>query len=148
MNERVNPFLLERGLAGGGRSELGTLEHVGRTTGTVRRTPVHPVVSGDTVRIVVPLGLRSQWARNVLAAGRCRLQLHDTVYELDRPVLLPAGAMADLPGTSRWLGDFMGFMYLCLRRAGEHPGTLEPASDAGVAIEEAAPAAEPVPTGA
>ena len=30
-----------------------------------------------------PLGDHSEWARNVLAAGHCRLQLRDVVYELD-----------------------------------------------------------------
>ncbi|MCU0483490.1 MAG: nitroreductase/quinone reductase family protein [Chloroflexi bacterium] len=120
----VNPFLVRRGLAGVGRSELGTLEHVGRKSGTVRLTPVHPVLAGDTVRIVVPLGRESEWARNVLAAGHCRLQLHDTVYELDEPVLLPAGDVAELPLASRRLGDLLGFMYLQLHRFGEAPGTL------------------------
>jgi len=127
MNEVVNPMLVRRGVAGAGRSEVGTLEHVGRKSGTVRLTPVHPVLTADGVRIVVPLGLQSEWARNVLAAGRCRLQLHDTIYELDRPVLLPAGAIFDIPGLSRWAGDFLGFMYLQLRRVSEAPGTLAPA---------------------
>jgi F420H(2)-dependent quinone reductase len=145
MNELVNPVLVRRGLAGGGRSELGTLEHMGRKSGTVRLTPVHPVLVGDTVRIVVPLGLQSEWARNVLAAGHCRLQLHDTVYELDEPVLLPAGAIADLPAVSRWLGDMLGVMYLRLHRFAEHPGALEAPAEAiaGAEAPVGAPEAEP-----
>lgn len=82
MNEVVNPFLVQRGISGVGRAEVGTLEHVGRSSGTVRLSPVHPVLAGDSVRITVPLGLQSEWARNVLAAGHCRMQLHGTVYEL------------------------------------------------------------------
>lgn len=91
VNESINPLLVRRGLAGVGHSELGTLEHIGRRSGTRRLTPVHPVVSGEEVRIVVPLGAQSEWARNVLAAGRCRIQLHDEVLELDEPALVPAG---------------------------------------------------------
>lgn len=129
MNEVVNPILVRSGIAGGGRSELGTLEHVGRRSGTIRFTPIHPVLTDGSVRIVVPLGLQSEWARNVLAAGRCRMQLHDTVYELDRPVLLPAGAVTELPAASRWVGDLFGIMYLRLDRSGERPGTLGPAAE-------------------
>ena len=33
MNTVVNPSLVRRGLAGGRGSEIGTLEHVGRTSG-------------------------------------------------------------------------------------------------------------------
>jgi hypothetical protein len=145
MNQLVNPFLVRRGFAGGGRSELGTLEHVGRKSGTVRLTPVHPIILEDSVRIIVPLGLQSEWARNVLMAGHCRLQLHGTVYELDEPVLLPAGAMMEMPAFGRWLGDMLGVMYLRLHRFAEHPGTLElpaaAAPDAELPIGE--PEAEP-----
>src|SRR5512135_1571032 len=83
MNERVNPLLVGRGLAGVGRSEIGTIEHVGRTSGTRYLTPVHPEPIESGFRIVVPLGLSSHWVRNVLAAGHCRMQLHGIVYELD-----------------------------------------------------------------
>jgi hypothetical protein len=146
MNELVNPFLVRRGFVGGGRSELGTLEHVGRTSGTVRLTPVHPVLSEDSIRIIVPLGLQSEWARNVLVAGHCRLQLHGTIYELDEPALLPAGAVMELPAFSRWLGDMLGIMYLRLHRFAEQPGTLElPAAAASDALSPiSAPEAEPV----
>ena len=42
VNSVVNPVLLRRGLAGTGRSEIATLEHVGRRSGITRLTPVHP----------------------------------------------------------------------------------------------------------
>ena len=88
VNRVVNPLLLERGLAGRRASELGMLEHVGRRTGLRRLTPVHPEATASGFRIMVPLAEDSEWARNVLAAGHCRLQLHDRVYELDEPVMV------------------------------------------------------------
>ena len=124
-NEVLNPLLVERGVAGAGRSELGTLEHIGRRTGTRRLTPVHPVPTETGFRIVVPLGEASEWARNVVAAGRCRLQLHDTVYDLDEPVLLAPDELGDLSKPSAWLGTTLGMRYLLLHRFGERPGILE-----------------------
>jgi hypothetical protein len=75
VNEVVNPFLFRRGVAGRSRENLGTLEHIGRRSGMRRLTMVHPVPTEEGFRIVVPLGEESQWARNVLAAGDCRLQM-------------------------------------------------------------------------
>lgn len=140
MNERVNPRLVERGLSGSGRSEIGTLEHVGRVSGTRRLTPVHPEVTPDGFRIIAPLGLQSEWVRNVLAAGHCRLQLHDAVYELDEPALIPPREVTEIPRAVRWACDVLGFRYVRLHRFAERTGTLEP-----VAAEVAADAsAEPV----
>ena len=127
INEVANPYLIERGASGAGRSELGTLEHVGRRTGTRHLTPVHPVPTADGFRIVVPLGPKSEWARNVIAAGHCRIQLHDTVHELDEPVLLAASEMPDARMPVAWVLDRLGVEYLLLRRFGERPGTLEEA---------------------
>ena len=127
MNDRVNPFLLQRGLSGGRRAEIGTLEHLGRRTGTRRLTPVHPEPTEDGFRIMVPLGLQSEWARNVLAAGHCRLQLHATVFELDEPALLQPREMTDLPFVARATYGALGFGYLRLHRFAEHPGSLDDA---------------------
>ncbi len=139
-NKVVNPFLVGRALSGGGRSEIGTLEHVGRRTGTRHLTPIHPVPTPDGFRIVVPLGSKSQWARNVLAAGHCRMQLHDTVYDLDEPVLLAAGELNEIAAPAAWILDRLGIQYLLLRRFAERPGALDV-----VAEEEPAPAPAELP---
>lgn len=125
MNRIVDPVLMRRGIAGGGRSEVGVIEHVGRRSGVRRLTPVHAVPTDDGFRIVVPLGLQSQWARNVLAAGHCRMQLHDVVYELDEPQLLAPHAMQELSSLARLVTGRLGFLYLRLHRFAEHPGRLE-----------------------
>jgi hypothetical protein len=132
VNSVVNPGLVRRGLAGGGASEIGTLEHIGRKSGVRRLTPIHPEPTADGFRIIVPLGEHSQWARNVLATGHCRLQLHDVVYELDEPVMIAAGDAGDLPRGVRLLLTALGFRYLKLRTFASGPGALEPVVDAAV----------------
>ena len=127
VNSIVNPALLRRGLAGYGRSEIGTLEHVGRVSGVRRLTPVHPEPTPAGFRIIVPLGARSEWARNVVAAGHCRLLLHDQVFDLDEPAMVDAGQAHDLPWPLRRVVAVLGFQYLNLRTFASHPGSLETA---------------------
>ncbi len=146
MNSVVDPMLLRRGLAGGKSSEIGTLEHIGRTSGTRRLTPVHPEPTPYGYRIVVPLGAHSEWAHNVQAAGHCRLQLHEVVYELDEPTLIPASEVDALPWAVRRFIGALGFQYLTLRTFAQNPGTLEPLAAEAVMPEPAAPALEPEPT--
>lgn len=126
VNRVVNPLLVERGLAGRRASEIGMLEHAGRRTGQRRLTPVHPEATTNGFRIMVPLAEDSEWARNVLAAGHCRLQLHDLVYELDEPVMVAASRVEDLPGIVRRVAGWLGFDYLVLRQFAVSPGALEP----------------------
>lgn len=127
VNSVVNPRLLRRGLAGGPGSELGMLEHTGRRSGIVRLTPIHPEPTPTGFRILVPLGPQSEWARNVLAAGHCRLQLRESVYDLDEPATIPAGEAEDLPGVVRRAMGALGFQYLMLRTFAANPGKLGPA---------------------
>jgi deazaflavin-dependent oxidoreductase (nitroreductase family) len=124
VNSVVNPVLLRRGLAGKGRSEIATLEHVGRRSGMKRLTPVHPEVTQNGFRIIVPLGTQSEWARNVMAAGHCRLQLHDQVFDLDEPAMVDAREAKDLPWPMRRAMAALGFKYLNLRTFTALPATL------------------------
>jgi deazaflavin-dependent oxidoreductase (nitroreductase family) len=124
VNTAVNPWLLERGLAGGAHAEIGPLEHIGRKSGIRRLTPVHPEPTPEGFRVMVPLGSHSEWARNVVAAGSCRLQLHERTYELADPRLIPAGEVADLPRVIRAVMRALGFEYLTLRTVSVEPGAL------------------------
>jgi hypothetical protein len=148
-NDVVNPYLVRRGISGSGPSELGTLEHVGRRTGIRRLTPLHPVRTETGFRIAVPLGERSEWAQNVVAAGHCRMQLHDVVYELDQPVVLAASELPDIAPPAAWVLDWIGAEYLLLRRFAESPGQLAPVEgDESPAIEPGMASPEPVATAA
>jgi hypothetical protein len=124
MNRTINPLLLRLGFVGGHNSHLGTIEHVGRTSGARYLSPIYPHIEGDTALIPVPLREHSQWAKNVLAAGRCRLQVHETLYDLDQPQLIPAREVAHLSPVVRSILDRFGWEYLVLRRVAEIPGTF------------------------
>jgi hypothetical protein len=125
VNRVVNPWLLERGLAGGEHSEIGPLEHVGRRSGIVRLTLVHPEPTATGFRFVVPLGTQSEWARNVLAAGRCRIGLHEQIYELAEPSFVSPSKLTDLPRVLRAAMAALGFRYLVLETVSVAPGRLE-----------------------
>lgn len=112
MNRQVNPWLMERGIPGSGKAEIGTLEHIGRTSGTAYFTPVHPTLRDDTVLVPAPLGVGSQWALNVQAMGRARLQLHDRLYELDRPELITVSETGMFPPPVAAPFDRMGWRYV------------------------------------
>lgn len=142
VNTVVNPRLVGRGLAGGAMSELGTLEHVGRTSGIRRLTPVHPEPTEDGFRIVVPLGANSHWARNVMAAGHCRLQLHETVYDLDEPTIIAASDADGLPAIVRGAMAALGFQYLRLHTFAANRGSLAPAAEPVGPEQPATPPAE------
>jgi deazaflavin-dependent oxidoreductase (nitroreductase family) len=121
VNSVVNPFMLRRGLTGGARSELGTLEHLGRKSGILRRTPVRPVPTAHGFRIVVPLADESEWARNVLAAGHCQLEWRSNVYTLDEPRLVAAQECDDLAMPVRLAASLLGFRYMLLRVFASRP---------------------------
>ena len=141
VNRVVDPWLVRQGIVEKSEGELGLIEHVGRRSGIVRITPVHPVRTADGFRIIVPLGSASQWARNVLWAGRCRLQVGDTVYELDEPALVSPTSVESVPGAVGHLMRWLGFRYLELHRSAEETGTLT----ASVETAAAQPEPEPVP---
>ena len=135
VNRVIDPWLVRQGLVDKSEGELGLIEHVGRKTGIVRVSPVHPVRTANGFRIVVPLGLESQWARNVLTAGRCRLQVGDIVYELDEPMLVSPLLVDDIPLPARRLMVGLGFQYLDLHRFAERRGTLTVAATPALEIE-------------
>jgi deazaflavin-dependent oxidoreductase (nitroreductase family) len=118
VNRVVDPWIVRSNIVERSRGELALLEHVGRSTGIVRRTPVRPVPIDPGFRIIVPLGLESQWARNVLAAGGCRLVVGDVVHELDEPMLVSPLAIHGIPWAVRQVMRWLGFRYLLLRERG------------------------------
>ena len=66
----------------------GLVEHAGRRTGTLYRTPVlvFPVSGGFSM--IVGYGLNSDWVRNLLAADGGALQHRRGHYVLSAPKLL------------------------------------------------------------
>ena len=125
VNRVVDPWLVRTGALEASRGELGLLEHVGRKSGLRRVTPVHPVATDDGYRIIVPLGTESQWARNVLAAEGCRLQVGEPVHRLSEPVLVAPSSVDGVPRPVAAAMSWLGFRYLVVKRVGVDAGTLE-----------------------
>ncbi len=71
----------------------GVLEHRGRRSGKVFRTPV--VVRSTTDGFVVPMpwGETTDWCRNVRAAGGCRIRWKDREYLLTDPEVVDTAAV-------------------------------------------------------
>jgi deazaflavin-dependent oxidoreductase (nitroreductase family) len=83
---------ITRPLAGRRHFKLwAVVHHVGRRSGTQYATPVAIVTTPDGFVIPLPWGERTQWARNVLEAGGCRLQWGGSEYSLVQPQLIGRG---------------------------------------------------------
>lgn len=69
---------------------LALIEHRGRKTQRPYRTPVTAFRKGNLVAIVLGHG-RTDWVRNVLAAGEADLQVGRRTLHLVNPRIVPAG---------------------------------------------------------
>lgn len=64
---------------------LGLVEHVGRRTGRIYRTPVNVFPGGRQYTLALTYGPDTDWVRNVLADGACRLRTRGREVRLTRP---------------------------------------------------------------
>jgi hypothetical protein len=143
VSHRFDPVVMRFGLAGGRLSPWGTVEHVGRTTGTVHRTPIYPRTFEDHVYIPLPYGTDVQWVRNIRAAGHCRLGLHATIFDLDEPMIIAATDNPMLPPRLQAVFVRRGRSYLRLHILDRVPGTFESLSaPATKRLPEAGPETE------
>lgn len=126
VNRKLNPWLVGRRLVNLSRGELALIEHVGRRSGAVRQTPIHPMPIEGGYRIIVPVGEASEWVRNVVAAGRCRLLMGDQAVTLDQPILERPSEVPNVAFPMRLLFGWLGFRYLRLRRQDSEPAELQP----------------------
>jgi len=76
--------------AGTPRSRTTAVHHIGRSSGRGYVTPVWAERVGDRFYIHLPYGTRTDWCRNVVAAGGCVLMHDGSRYETTAPALLPA----------------------------------------------------------
>ena len=82
---------------------FGLLEHVGRSSGRVRRTPLN-VFSRGNGRWVIALtyGPDVQWLRNVEAAGECRALVRGDWVRLVEPQRVKDRRRRLVPMPVRW----------------------------------------------
>src|SRR5215475_8256333 len=64
---------------------FGVLTHVGRKSRKTYRTPVNVFRTADGFIIALTYSSRSEWVRNVLAAGGCELKTAGRSYQLLAP---------------------------------------------------------------
>jgi len=83
----LNPKQLEDAGQPGAFAEL--LRHTGRNSGEVHETPltIHPTDDGFVIGLVY--GDRTQWLKNVLAAGEAEVVREGVTYKVDRPEVVP-----------------------------------------------------------
>ena len=94
---RINGFVKRHNLAGGARSPLALVRHVGRRSGRVYATPVAVHRQGRLFFVPLTYGPAADWCRNVLAAGTCSMRLHGAELRLVEPRLVAREQLV-----SRW----------------------------------------------
>ncbi len=75
--------------AGRPRSVTALLTHAGRRSGKTYQTPLGAQPYGDGFVVSLPYGKHTDWCRNVIAAGTCRLAWRGQTYQLERPEIIP-----------------------------------------------------------
>jgi deazaflavin-dependent oxidoreductase (nitroreductase family) len=110
----------------------GVIEHRGRRTGKAFRTPVVVRPTGDGFVVPMPWGERTDWYRNVSAAGGCMLRWKGRAYLLVQPEVIddPNAATTGFTAFQRALMARLGISrFLRLRHRGEPPGPPSPAAN-------------------
>src|ERR1700709_1710820 len=94
LNRMVKPFA--RFMPG-----MATIKHRGRTSGKPYETLVTAYRKGDVLAVVLGHG-KTDWVKNVLAAGEADLQFVRRGVHVTNPRIVPAGSAApDLPFMAR-----------------------------------------------
>jgi deazaflavin-dependent oxidoreductase (nitroreductase family) len=96
----TNPVLgpLARRLPG-----MGVVLHTGRKTRRIYRTPVLVFRRGETFIIALTYGTESQWVRNVLAQGGCKLETQGRILQLSHPTIRHDERRLAVPGLARFI---------------------------------------------
>src|SRR5207248_11373611 len=95
----------------------GVLEHRGRRSGKLFRTPVVVRPTSDGFIVPMPWGERTDWYRNVRAAGECVIRWRGRDYPLVQPELIadPAAVRASFHALERAAMTRFGITALRLR---------------------------------
>jgi deazaflavin-dependent oxidoreductase (nitroreductase family) len=96
----VDPIL--RPLAGK-LPAFAIVEHRGRSTGTLYRTPVNVFRRGDAYLFFLTYGSDAQWVKNVLAAGTCRIETRGVTVDLVAPRLITDPELTAAPPVARFV---------------------------------------------
>jgi len=97
---------------------FGILTHAGRKSGRLYHTPVNVFRAPNGFLIALTYGRESEWVKNVLAAGSCRLKTLGQVYELIAPAIVHDPTRRQFPLFVRGILSLIGaddFMQLSIR---------------------------------
>ena len=95
------------------------LEHTGRHSGKTFRTPVVLRTTPDGFIVPMPWGERTDWYRNVRAAGGCTIRWRGRRYAMTAPELLRSAAAGLEPRAQQMMLRFGITMCLRLHHAQE-----------------------------
>jgi deazaflavin-dependent oxidoreductase (nitroreductase family) len=90
---RVSKYVISplvRGFAG--KYLLAMIWHTGRRSGRTYATPIIVRKAGDTFFIALTYGPTTDWCRNVLAAGKCTIELRGRRYRAVEPRIVGRAA--------------------------------------------------------
>lgn len=95
----LNPLMLR--LAGRKNWYAAAIKHTGRRSGKQYTTPVVAERIADGFVIPLPFGIRVDWLRNVLAAGRTTISSRGENYEVAQPEIIDAAAALPMLSAQR-----------------------------------------------
>jgi deazaflavin-dependent oxidoreductase (nitroreductase family) len=88
---------------------FGVLNHRGRRSGRIYRTPLAAIRHGDGFVLPLAFGVEAGWFRNLSAAGSAQLQWRGKVYSVSDPVVVDwAEGSAALSPVQRRLAPAFG----------------------------------------
>ena len=95
---------------------IARIHHVGRRSGKPYMTPAGAHLIGNTIVIPLSFGNRSDWARNVRAAGQCVVQLGGKSYHATQPQFVDAEDAKHIVDQSFNAINRFGFRMLGIRQ--------------------------------
>jgi deazaflavin-dependent oxidoreductase (nitroreductase family) len=90
----TNPRVMRT--AGNAGTQTSVIEHVGRRSGKTYETPVDIIETTSRLLIALPYGARTDWLRNVLAAGSATVVSGGERMPVERPAVVATADVEEL----------------------------------------------------
>lgn len=90
----TNPRVMRT--AGNAGTQTSVIEHVGRRSGKTYETPVDIIETTTRLLIALPYGARTDWLRNVLAAGSATVVSGGERIPVERPAVVATADVEEL----------------------------------------------------
>jgi deazaflavin-dependent oxidoreductase (nitroreductase family) len=82
---------------------FGVVEHRGRVSGRIYRTPVNVFRRGDAFLFFLTYGSDVDWVKNVLTAGGCTIETGGEKHALHEPELVTDPELEPAPPVARFV---------------------------------------------